>query len=89
MVSSGILLLQKEVGERDDIVGPLAQGRHRDPYLVQAVVKVGAEPAQPHFAFQVGVGGGDDPDIDRNLASPAQTVVRATVQHTQQFALAL
>jgi len=46
-----------------------------------------AEGSLGHHAFQVAVGGGDDPHIGRHAVHAAQGLEHALLQHAQDFCL--
>src|SRR5260370_36411544 len=79
-----VLLLQKELADRDDVFGPLPQGRNRDVDLAQAVEQIAAEtPVHDRF-LQLLIRGRDDADIDGDLTSPPQTVRGCDGEDPQQ-----
>src|SRR5205807_1315385 len=53
------------VGEREDVFGPLSQGRELDVEDVQAVVEIAAELAATHEILERTVGGRDDAHVHR------------------------
>ena len=56
---------QKALGQQDDVVAPLAERRHGEREDGEPVIEVLAKGAPTSCRRQVGVGGGDDPDVDR------------------------
>ena len=55
---------EEVVDERRNLVAPLAEAAEWQADDVEAVEQVLAESAVPDQAFEVGVGGGDDADVD-------------------------
>ena len=58
------VLLQVVIGKRRDLHAPLAQRRQVEADDVEAVEEVFAEAALGDQGVEIGVGGGDDADID-------------------------
>ena len=52
------------LGEHDDVVAPLSQGRERQCQAGEALVEILAEAALLYGGSEIGIGGADDPDID-------------------------
>ena len=83
------LQAQEMFRQRNNILRPLAQRRHAQLELAEAMKQILAEAAVLHCGFQILVGRGDDAHVNFDLAVPAQTVERLTVEHAQQFDLSL
>src|SRR5262249_52030445 len=60
---------EEAIGQENDIVAPLAQGRERNRNHRKPMVEILAEPALPHGRRQIGVGSADKPNI-RHLEVP-------------------
>jgi hypothetical protein len=75
------------IGKRRDFLAPLAQRRQMEPDDVQAVEEVFAEPALGHQRVQIGVGGGDDPDVDAVRLRVADRVHFAGLEKAEQLGL--
>ena len=56
----------KEVGQRNNLIRPLTQGRQFQMDGIDAVIKVLAEGSLLHHLFQILVGCADQPDINRD-----------------------
>src|ERR687886_1970018 len=54
---------------------------------VQAVEEIAAEGAALHLLFEIAVGGGDEPRVDRNRLRRANRDDLAVLQHPQQLHL--
>ena len=66
------VLLAEVLGEDGDLLGPVAERRDEDIDDVEAVVEVLAEASLGDGALEVPVGGGDDADVDLDVAAGAQ-----------------
>ena len=77
----------EELGERIDLVAPLAQRRHVDLDDLQPVVQVLAELALEHHRLEIAVGGGDDAHVDGDALVAAQLGELGVLQHVQQLGL--
>ncbi len=55
--------LQKEIGQRQDVLAPLAQRREMDADDIEPVKQILAEAVGFHVAFEVAVGGGEDAHV--------------------------
>ena len=75
------------VDERRDFVAPLAQRRDGQRDDVQPVEQILAEPALLHQALEVGVGRGDDADVDGEGVRLAERVDLAGLEEAQQLRL--
>src|SRR5882724_770637 len=84
---SGKALLQQEFGQSFNVVRALAQGWDTQLELVEAVEKVAAEAAFLYSLFQIHIGGGDDANIDADLAAATEAVVGYAIEHAQKFDL--
>ena len=75
------------VGQRHDVVAPLAEGRQVDRHDLQAEVQVVAELAGRDQLFQGAVGGRDEPhvDLDRLVVADARDLL--LLQHAEQLDL--
>ena len=63
----GRKLLHEHRRQFDDILRPVLERRHRDLDHIHAVIEVGAETPLFHRLGQVGVGGEQEPQVQRNL----------------------
>ena len=61
---SGRRTLEEVLGQRADVVAPLAQRRQADLDRVEPKQQVLAEPSGRHLGGEVGVGGREDADVD-------------------------
>ena len=81
-------VLQAEVlGEGRDLLGPVAERGDEDIDDVEAVVEVLAKGPLGHRLFEVLVGGGDDADVDLDVAVGAQPRELAVLEHLQELGL--
>ena len=80
-------LLQKALGEGDDIVPALPQRRDGDRHNAQPVVQVLAERFIADHFFQITVGGCQYPHIHRDGTIPADAGHRPLLQDAQQLYL--
>ena len=80
-------MVDEEPGERQDVLGTLAQGGHQKLDHVQAIVQILAERALFHRFAEVLVGGGDNAQIHANVAQAAEAPERLLLQHAQQLGL--
>ena len=60
------MLTEKILGERRYVFSSLSQRRKINRHNVKAIVEIFTEPSFLNETLQIPVGGGDDPDIDRN-----------------------
>ena len=75
------------VGEQEDVVAALAQGRQDDVDDAQAEIEVLTEGAAAHLFLEVHVGGGDHPDIDVQRRVLAHRVEGALLEEAQEAQL--
>ena len=80
-------LLQEVLGQRPDVLRPLAQRRHADRHHAQPVVEVLAELLLRHQRRQVAVGGRDHAHRHADGLLAAHAVELALLQHAQQLGL--
>ena len=76
-------------GEGNNVLRSLAQRWNTELELSEAMEKILTEAAVLDRSFEVLVGGGDDADVNFNLAVAAETVERLTVEYAQQLDLSL
>jgi hypothetical protein len=67
--------------------GRSRSGGKRDLQHLQAVIEILAEALGGDFGFQVAIGGGDDPHIDRNFLLRTNRPDAPLLKHTQQLGL--
>src|SRR5882762_5523329 len=77
---------EKPVRQLQDVVS-LPEGRQRDDELVEAIVDVGAEPAQPHLLLERNIGSGGDPHSNRDGPLAAERLHLSLLQSAQQLRL--
>src|SRR5439155_46992 len=75
------------VDERGDLVAAFAQGRDLEPDHVEPIEQILAKTSFLHSMFEVGVGGGDDADVDRERSRFAKRTDLARLQEAQQLRL--
>src|SRR5207247_4192724 len=84
-------LLGGALGEMGDESGnraaPLAQRADRQADDVEAVEEIFAEPAGAHRVLEVGVGGGDDADVDGEGGGLAERGDLARLEEAEQLRL--
>ena len=80
-------LLHEHPRERLDVVDPLAQRRQVDAHDVEPVIEVGAELPGRDPLGEVGIGGGDEAHVDRDLAVRAHGADLAVLDHPQELRL--
>ena len=73
--------------ESGNLVAPLAQRPDRQADDVEAVEEIFAEPAGAHRVFEVGVGGGDDADVDGESGGLAERGDLARLEEAEQLRL--
>src|SRR5450755_4198597 len=76
-------------GERNNILGTLPERRNPKLKLAETVEQVLAETAVLDRGFEILIRGGNNADVNLNLAMTAQTEERLAIQHAQQFDLSL
>ena len=81
------VLAQEVLAQQRDVVLALHQGRDLQGDHVDAVVEVLAEVAPLHFALQVLVGGGQDPEIHGDFRGAAHPHQGLFLEHPQQLDL--
>jgi hypothetical protein len=77
------------LGQGNDILGALAQGGHAQLKLAKPMEKILAKAAGGNGRIEILIGGGNDTDIDLNLAVTAEPVERISIQDTQELDLSL
>src|SRR5580765_769561 len=80
---------QEMLGESNDVFRPLAQRRNSQLKLSEAMKQILAEAALAYRGLKVLVGCCDNPDVNLDLAVPAQPVKRLAIEHAQQLHLCL
>lgn len=80
-------MAEEVLGDGEDIFPALAQRRHLDAALVEAVEEIGTKTARGDGFFELLVSSGYDAHIDRDLLAPADTVIGDAVEDAQQFDL--
>ncbi|MNQ76419.1 hypothetical protein D3C85_912620 [compost metagenome] len=75
------------LGEQEDVLPPLAQGRHHQVEHVEAVIEVFAKAALPHHALQVAVSSAEHPHVHLHLAVATDAAEAAIAEKTQQLGL--
>ena len=73
--------------EQGNVAGPLGQRRQVDREDAEAIEEVFAEAALVDRRIDVAMGGGDDADVDRDLAATADSLHRPFLEHAQQLHL--
>ena len=81
------VLLAEVLGEDGDLLGPLAERGDEDIDDVEAVVEVLAKGPLGDRLFEVLVGGGDDADVDLDVAVGAQPRELVVLEHLQELGL--
>ena len=74
-------------GQQRDVFAPLAQRRHRNLNRVQTEEEILPEAARVDLRVEVGVCGGDDPDVGPPRAGTAHPLELAGLEHAQQLGL--
>src|SRR5215813_10187111 len=89
--ASGLLVdleaLHQLSGDERDVVGPLAQCRQMDGEDREPEVEVGPEPPGVHLRPEVSVGGGDEPDVHRQMAVGAHPPDLTGLEHPEELGL--
>src|SRR2546425_2784427 len=75
------------LGQRPDVLGPLAQRRQLDRKDTEPMVEIEAESARLGFGRQIAAGGGDKPRGQGAWVVLAQSFESAMAQDTQQSVL--
>ena len=77
----------EEIGEQQGVARPIAQRRHVEPHLIQAVIQILSEPPGPNHRRQILVRRRDDADVDWNGLAPADALNAPLLQEAQQLGL--
>src|SRR4051794_13692783 len=85
----GRLQSQKMFGEGHRVFWPLAQRRNSQLKLPETMKKILTESPVSYGCLKVLIRGGDDADINLDLAMSTQPVKRLPVEHAQQLHLRL
>ena len=80
-------LLQEDLGQRQDVLAPLAQRCDVDLEHVEPVVEVEPERAALHAGFEVAIGGGDQAHVGLQRARASHPLELARLEHAQQLGL--
>src|SRR5216684_3374138 len=83
------MLLQEELRQRPDIIGPLPKGRHMNLNSAQAVKQIGAESAGVYGFLKIYVAGSHHTHVDRYLARSTQPVIWNSIENAQKLHLRL
>ena len=81
------VLLAEVLGEDGDLLGAVAERGDEDVDDVEAVVQVLAEAPLGDGPLEVLVGGGDDADVDLDVAAGAEAGELAVLQDVQELGL--
>ena len=65
----------------------IAQRRQMNRKHIQPVVKIAAERADGHHLVQIGIGGGDQPELHGDRSGAAEAAEAALFDHLEQFDL--
>src|SRR6185437_8681039 len=76
-------LLQQHLRDEEAVTLPVAQRRHVDRDLADAVVEVLAKTARADQRLELAVGGTDEAQIERDGRAPADALHGALLQHAQ------
>src|SRR6266542_3718447 len=79
-----VVLFDKMLGQRQNVLAPVAQGRQLDRNNRQPVIEIFAKCSLLDRFFQLDVGGGDDAHIDPTRASVAERRKFALLNYAQQ-----
>src|SRR5262245_39536986 len=82
-------LVDQEADQERDVLGAFPERGKRDGEDAEAIVEVLAERAGADNLEQVAVGGGDDPDIDRDGRAAADALDLALLQDAEELGLGL
>ena len=80
-------MLDEVFDQEDDVVAAGPERRQRDVHHVQPVEQVGAEVPGARLGLEVAVGGGDQPDVDRDRAARAERRDLAVLEGAQELRL--
>ena len=80
-------LIEEHFSEADDVFTAVTEGRDGDAVEIEPVHEVFAEEAGGDGFFEVGVGGGDDPDINGNFPGAAETADAVFFDGLEDFGL--
>src|ERR1041385_652826 len=75
-------------GEQEEVVPPLRQRREPDGHDGETVVEIFAEPSLLDRVFEIAIGRGDEPDVDRDGLAPAHALDLALLrseEHTSEL----
>ncbi len=86
-VEAHLMPLDEVHGQRQDVLGPFAQGRHEDIERADAVEEIGPELVLKDSLLQVLVGGGDDAQVHRHGAQAADALNFPGLEHAQKLDL--
>jgi len=75
------------VGERQDVLAPLAQGRYLDAHDLEPVVDVLAEGSLAHHRVEVAVRRRDDAHVDAAALRATHAADLVVLQHAQELDL--
>ena len=76
-------------GQRQNILGPLAQGRHVEFHDVQSIKQVFAKASHLDFIVHVAVAGRKDAGVGVDFRIGADALKASVLGHPQQFGLKL
>src|SRR2546429_3750474 len=79
--------LQDELREQEAVALPIAQRRHADGHLADAVEQVVAEAAAADQRFEFAVGGAHQTKVQRHRHTPADALHGALLDHAQELGL--
>src|ERR1044071_5490301 len=81
------VLMGEVPSEYGDVLRVIAQRRRRDREYLKAVVEIASKELVAHHLSQVAVGGGDEPDVNRNRPGSSQPLERLLLESPEQFGL--
>ena len=81
------MLLEKVIGQPDNLVLALPKRRHIKVDHIEPVIKVLPERPFPDSLLQIAVGGGHDADVDKDGVTAAEGLKLAVLEHLKQLGL--
>src|SRR5213594_370725 len=89
LVEPAIVAPDEMVDEQGHVLDPLPERRHDHRHDVEPIVEILAEGAASDGLLEVRVRGGDEPDVDLDRASTADSLDLALLEHAQELHLEL
>src|SRR5438876_563256 len=78
---------EEAVPQQQHVVAALAQGREMNAHHLEPEVEIVAEAPAPHLGLEILVGGGDQPDVHRDVLRAAHPLEVPVIDEPEELGL--